>query len=394
MNTLQTYGATVFKFDRSGKKWKELGSGVVSFTLKDDRLVISVNALIFFVQGGVRQKGPKAVVMRVRDNSSTKGKSENIILAVRFERERDARNLFTLLACTQWIRPRTHGRKPARRRAPPAFFMSMGTREQENIRALVSNAELRYIEDHTIQRQLAAIYKMTPSQIEESINFFQPWLRHSSATAGKRGSHPRAPSLSLGTRTDSSLPSFRTAGTKHVKGRIPQNYTTPTGSTRPAESLRAHAPSNIAPGVVALGPLEAEGKQDKPENTGKRVVPGTNEEKELHAQLTPKNSSPKQKKINVDQKIGPPAGNLKRGKPKGANRIEPAEADERTSSLKQCEPTRSTPPKPSSGLSSSANRVVSPMTTHNLMLHNKMVPQLKRDTHEKVTLWLKEFEKE
>merc|ERR1719173_65582 len=135
MNTLQTYGATVFKFDRAGKKWQELGSGVVSFTLKEDRLVISVNALTFFVQGGVHQKGPKAVVMRVRDDSSTKGKSENIILAVRFERERDARNLFTLLASTQWIRPR-RGRH--RRRSTPTFFMAMGKREQENIRALVA----------------------------------------------------------------------------------------------------------------------------------------------------------------------------------------------------------------------------------------------------------------
>jgi len=391
MNTLQTYGATVFKFDRSGKKWKELGSGVVSFTLKDDRLLISVNALTFFVQGGVRQKGPKAVVMRVRDDSSTKG--ENIILAVRFERERDARNLFTLLASTQWIRPRTRGRKPPRRRPPPAFFMSMGTREQENIRALVSNAELRYIEDHTIQRQLKAIYKMTPSQIEEAINFFQPWLRHSKASGNKKSSHYHAPSLSLGTRTDSSLPSIRTS--KLVKGRIPPNYTTPAGSTRPAGSLRAHAPSNIAPGVVTLGPVEveAEGKQDKPEHTGEQLHLESNEVKERPTPRVRKSSTSRKEEIPLDKNLSPPEGNLKRGKPKGVKRVDNGEADERTSSLKLCEPTP-TPPTSSPGRSSTANRVVSPLTTQNLMLHNKMVPQLKRDTHEKVTLWLKEFEKE
>jgi len=390
MNTLQTYGATVFKFDRSGKKWQELGSGVVSFTLKEDRLVISVNALTFFVQGGVRQKGPKAVVMRVRDDSSTKGKSENIILAVRFERERDARNLFHLLASTQWIRPRSRGRKPQRRRPPPAFFMSMGTREQENIRALVSNAELRYIEDHTIQRQLKAIYKMTPSQIEEAINFFQPWLRHKNTGVYKKTNHNRAPSLSLGTRTDSSLPSIR------AKGRVPAKYTTPAGSTRPAESLRAHAPSNIERGVVAKAPLEveAEAKQDKPEDTGEQLHLESNEAKERPSPLVPKSSTPRQEEMPLDKNLAPPEGNIRRGKPKESKRVD-GEAEERTSSLKLNEqPTLSTPPTSSPGRSSSANKVVSPLTTQNLMLHNKMVPQLKRDTHEKVTLWLKEFEKE
>jgi len=391
MNTLQTYGATVFKFDRSGKKWQELGSGVVSFTLKEDRLVISVNALTFFVQGGVRQKGPKAVVMRVRDDSSTKGKSENIILAVRFERERDARNLFHLLASTQWIRPRSRGRKPQRRRPPPAFFMSMGTREQENIRALVSNAELRYIEDHTIQRQLKAIYKMTPSQIEEAINFFQPWLRHKNTGAYKKANHNRAPSLSLGTRTDSSLPSIRT------KGRLPTKYTTPAGSTRPAESLRAHAPSNIERlgGLVTRPPLEVEGegKQDKPEDTGEQLHLESNEAKERPSPLIPKSSTPRQEEMPLDKNLVPPEGNRRRGIPKESKRADD-ETERQTSSLKLNEATLSTPPTSEPGRSSSANRVVSPLTTQNLMLHNKMVPQLKRDTHEKVTLWLKEFEKE
>merc|ERR1719233_1266140 len=108
MSSLTTSGAEVFKFDRADKKWKEFGSGFVSFTLKDDRFEISVNSLTFYVEGDVRRKGPKAVVMRVMDNSLSKGDyTEYIILAVRFEHERDARNLFTLLASTRWIRSRT-----------------------------------------------------------------------------------------------------------------------------------------------------------------------------------------------------------------------------------------------------------------------------------------------
>jgi len=391
MNTLSTYGSTVFKFDRSGKKWKELGSGVISFTLKDDRLLISVNALTFFVQGGVRQKGPKAVVMRVRDDSLSKGKSENIILAVRFERERDARNLFTLLASTQWIRPRHRGRKP-RRREPPAFFMSMGTREKENIRALVANAEQQYIEDHTIQRQLAVIYKMTPLQIEEAINFFQPWLRHSSATV-KRSTHPRAPSLSV-TRTESSLPSIRTS--KLPKGRKPPSHPTPAGSTRPGGSLRAHAPSHISPqlelGAVGLGQGEVEGKQNKPEiAVAERLHLESNEAKERPKKLALKNSSPVQQEIPIDNNLAPPTGNVK-GKSNGMKRKDSGEADERTSSMRRYE--YSTPRTSSPGRSVSASRGVCQLTMQNLMLHNKMVPQLKRDTHEKVTLWLKEFQRE
>jgi len=391
MSSLSTYGSTVFKFDRAGKKWKELGSGFVSFTLKDDRLVISVNSLTFYVQGGVRQKGPKAVVMRVRDDSLSKG--DNIILAVRFERERDARNLFTLLASTQWIRPRHRGRKH-RRREPPAFFMSMGTREQENIRALVSNAEKEYIEDHTIQRQLAVIYKMTPLQIEEAINFFQPWLRRGTTPGGKRGAHPRAPSLSV-TRTESSLPSIRTS--KLTKARKSPSFPTPAGSNRPGGSLRAHAPSNIiAPqlelGAGASGQIEVEGKQNKAEIAASPELHlESNEAKEEPKQRAPKNSSPTKEEIPLENNLAPHAGNVK-GKSNATKRIDHPEADERTSSMRRYE--YSTPPTSSPGRSVSANRGVCQLTMQNLMLHNKMVPQLKRDTHEKVTLWLKEFQRE
>merc|ERR1719433_936252 len=140
-------------------------------------------------------------------------KGEAIILAVRFERERDSRSLFSMLSNTPWIRPQRGGgrktkqpRNKSRRRPPPPWFLAMGTREQENVRALVSNAQIEYLEDGTIQRQLATIYKLTPQQIDEAIDFFQPWLKLGNAAGG--GSR----SFSIGTRTDvSSLPSIHTS---------------------------------------------------------------------------------------------------------------------------------------------------------------------------------------
>merc|ERR1719461_1032976 len=223
--TLTTYGSTVFKFNRSEKKWKEKGSGDVTFSLKlkssgaeMDQLIVSVGKLSFVVQGGVRPKGSKAIVMRGKEVRDTQG--EAIILAVRFEHERDSRNLFQMLANTPWIRPQRSAKKPSRpsrgksrrsgkSRPPPNWFLGMGTREQENIRALVSNAQIAYLEDGTIQRQLATIYKLTAQKIDEAIDFFQPWVKLGAAAGG--GS-------SIGTRTDvSSLPSIHTGKLDYAK---------------------------------------------------------------------------------------------------------------------------------------------------------------------------------
>merc|ERR1719150_1215096 len=89
LNTsLRTDGSTVFKFNRSEKKWKEKGSGDVTFSLKlkatgaeMDQLIVSVGKLSFVVQGGVRPKGSKAIVMRGKEVRDTQGeKGEAIIL--------------------------------------------------------------------------------------------------------------------------------------------------------------------------------------------------------------------------------------------------------------------------------------------------------------------------
>jgi len=336
------------------------------------------------------------VVMRVRDDSPTKG--ETIILAVRFERERDTRNLFTLLASTPWIRPRPRSGKHQRRRAPPPFFMSMGIREQENIRALVSNAERKYVEDGTIQRQLTTIYKMTPVQIEEAIHFFQPWLRRSKPTgAGKRQGHYRSASLSLGTRTESSLPSISIRTSKHVNMRLPPNYNGPAGSTRPVGSMAALAPSNMANHTElekAGNPVEVESKETPPEVTVRKIQQDSNGAKAPYEQppqqITPMRSNVRRENI---PNVGFPIGNS-RAKPNGKAtlKIDPGDT-ENTPSFRQSEQRGSTPPT-SSARSSSLRRGVCPLTKHNLMLHNRMVPQLKRDTHEKVTVWLKEFDRE
>merc|ERR1719410_584070 len=143
-----------------------------------------------------------------------------------------------MLSNTPWIRPQRGSKRPSKPRTksrrrfnkpPPPWFMATGTREQENIRALVSNAQIAYLEDGTIQRQLATIYKLTPQQIDEAIDFFQPWLKLGNAAGG--GSR----SFSIGTRTDvSSLPSIHT-GKLDYKPMAPlQRVRSPKGPTQPS----------------------------------------------------------------------------------------------------------------------------------------------------------------
>merc|ERR1719419_1689805 len=95
MDQLVIPGATIFMFSPVEKKWRLKANGEVTFSLNVD-LQISVGNISYFVKGGVRSKGTRSVVMRIRDER-TKDKGARI-LACRFERSRDVKNLFTLIS--------------------------------------------------------------------------------------------------------------------------------------------------------------------------------------------------------------------------------------------------------------------------------------------------------
>jgi len=376
MATLTTYGSTVFKFNRSEKKWKEKGSGDVTFSLKGDQLVVSVGKLSFIVQGGVRPKGSKAIVMRGKEmRQETSG--DAIILAVRFERERDSRNLFTMLSCTPWIRPhrsRTNRSKGSRRntpskRPPPPWFLAMGTREQENVRALVSNAQVAYLEDGTIQRQLGTVYKLTPSQIEDAIDYFQPWLRLSKEPRN----HYRVSSFSIGTRTDvSSLPSIHTA--KLLPNAA---YASPSTPARPGANLQAPvAPLRVrspkVPDDKKANQTYPEYPKPAPDSPKKEaVVPAGAPRSPKKAQNGQHPPSPKSGNKAPDQKAVKPST-----PPKPASPDQP--------------PSGYSDPKtgPRSGLPIIDERTA-PLTTQNLMLHNKIHQPIKGDFRTNVSSWLR-----
>jgi len=369
--TLTTYGSTVFKFNRSEKKWKEKGSGDVTFSLKlkatgaeMDQLIVSVGKLSFVVQGGVRPKGSKAIVMRGKEVRDVQG--EAIILAVRFEHERDSRNLFQMLANTPWIRPQRSAKKPSRpsrgrskrsgkngKRNPPNWFLSLGTREQENIRALVSNAQIAYLEDGTIQRQLATIYKLTSQQIDEAIDFFQPWVKLGSAAGGGNRS------FSIGTRTDvSSLPSIHT-------GKL--DYKSSTRPIAPLQRVRSpKGPLNAAPlGSYPKAGPDPPPEQKKDEPPGPKNPPSPGGAKKRSAENT--NQQPA-----ALQPDSPPQA---RRPPGGYEAQQGYESNARNSRKGSRLPI--------------IDEKTAPLTAQNLLLHNKMLIPIKGDFRASVSSWLR-----
>lgn len=383
-SSLTTYGSTVFKFNRSEKKWKEKGSGDVVFSLKlksrgadIDQLIVSVGKLSFVVQGGVRPKGSKAIVMRgkeirAQDYPRELQSGDAIILAVRFEQERDSRNLFQMLTNTPWIRPqRGHGGGRRERhskqhkskrsakggppwgrpeRPPPKWFMAKGTREQECIRALASTSQVSYLEDGTIQRQLATIYKLTGQQIDEAIDFFQPWLK----LGGNVGGGSR--SFSIGTRTDvSSLPSVHTAKLDYNK--------------------------------PAVTPLQRAVRSP----TGQAQLPHWRQDKNAGPPpYYPHDQSDYMREINPhppdESKDNPPANNTSNAKAGGAAR--PAGNGGRGDYESNSRQNRPSPAKPGGGRSDPKNLV--PLSTQNLLVYTKMLPSSKMDFRGRVTMWLRE----
>jgi len=409
MAALTTAGSTVFQFVRSEKRWKQRGSGNVTFSLQTDRLLVSVGDLTYVVKdSGVKAKGSKAIVMRVREDSSksNKTKSEWMIIAVRFEREEDSQHVLTLLKLTPWFRPRKRKKQSRRRR--PAFLLTMSTRQRENVRALISNAKPRFLEEGIIQKQLATVYNMSQEQIDEAIDFFHPWL---TASATRRSSHQRKSTLSM-----TSLPSRVTDSSAKPMGTLGLG-----SSNRRISAVRAF-PSDKSShfvGVVGTGTNSRPGSilvnADGSQPTDQLMLESNN--MKVHSSRREAESSPLHLDTDQDEKYHrntletddnypdadkPGIGEVDCKAPEldigGIAKLgdSPGDGDYKVDAGNNLEVHRDgqklsctrVPSSPQHTSSSTQSRAPSPLTAHNLMLHNRLLQSSKGDFRRTVSNWL------
>jgi hypothetical protein len=398
MAALTTAGSTVFKFIRSEKTWRETGSGNVTFSLQSDRLMVSVGDMVYVVQGGVKRKGSKAVVMRVKKDSSKskKVKPESMIIAVRFERLKDTQHVLSLLKLAPWIRSRPRKKLP--RGPPPTFYLSMSTRERENVKALISKAKARYIVDGTIQRQLISIYKMTQEQIDEAIDYFHPRL---SSAEIRRQSHYREPSFS---RTDnSSLPSVGCGVPLAPKGSPVRRI----GSLRPF-------PSNKSGQLLGVGATN-QATHSKPGSTIVQSEVATagvaipNVSGRVHSrpwgERSPLKLATKKNEKHRRDTLENPTFDDFVGKAPEIDNIKPTLEDAQEDEVKNLDaalnletnvdgektpsPKKENRPTTHSPKQTSVPKAISRLTADNLILHNKLLKPSKGDFKLTVTMWLK-----
>jgi len=183
--------ATIFKFIRSERRWKEKGYGIVSFFRSGDDLLITLGEESFLVSDSIRPKGPNAFVMPVRRRNLSFDKP-NIILAVRFGRARDSKRLSELLSdqivdirqlsiSKKWLKPR---------KQPPPWFCSLGNHQKISLRSFIRNSSKKSLNDGSLTRELSKMHRLFPWQIEEAIDFFCHWResRRNRGTPQRRSS--------------------------------------------------------------------------------------------------------------------------------------------------------------------------------------------------------------
>lgn len=169
--------ATIYKFNRSNRRWKEKGYGIVSFFQNtDDLLLITLGKESFLVSGSIRPKGPNAFVMPVRRRKSSWDKQDTI-LAVRFGRARDSKRLSELLSdqivdIHQLRISKTYSKS---RKQPPPWFSCLGSHQKISLRSFIRNSSKRSLNDGSLTRELAKLYRLFPWQVEEAIDFFCHW---------------------------------------------------------------------------------------------------------------------------------------------------------------------------------------------------------------------------
>lgn len=193
---------TIFKFNRSARKWREKGHGSITFLLRGDDLMIVLGKQCFFVNDGIRPKGPNSFVVRVwRKGASTD--SPDMILAIRFARERDPQRLAALLPDQILDQHQFKiSKKPHKpRKQPPPWLSSLGRRNKHSMQSFIQNARIKDLKNGRVHGQLAKMYRLSPWQVEEAIDFFYNMHR----MVRKRDIYSQLPSLSL-ENSESSLP--------------------------------------------------------------------------------------------------------------------------------------------------------------------------------------------
>lgn len=224
MDLVKVTDATIFKFQRPEKKWREKGYGDVTFVLKGEDLMVTLGKQSFFVKGTLKPKGPNAVVMRVWGVEAC-SEEPDMILAVRFAKEGDLERLAGMLSDKKLDKRKTRTSRMSRRsmKSPlPPWFASMEKSKRNSIQNLIKNAKPKYLKDGTIRMQLAQMYDLSPGQIQWVIDFFLSW-RH----VGKmRQTHRRAVSCSLNSLSSFPSLSFHNSGApmRHIsQGASPAN---------------------------------------------------------------------------------------------------------------------------------------------------------------------------
>jgi len=236
MDLVKVTDATIFKFQRPEKKWREKGYGDVTFVLKGEDLMVTLGKQSFFVKGTLKPKGPNAVVMRVWGIEACSDEPD-MILAVRFAKEGDLERLAVMLSDKKLDKRKTRTSRMSRRRSQksplPPWFASMEKSKRNSIQNLIKSAKPMYLKDGTIRTQLAQMYDLSPGQIQWVIDFFLSW-RH----VGKmRQTHKRAVSCSLNSVSSFPSLSFHNSG----------------GAMRHVSQMNAASPGNNSSNQVGNG---------------------------------------------------------------------------------------------------------------------------------------------
>jgi len=171
--------STMYRFNRSEKRWEEKSTGNVTFSLNNYEARLSTGKASYLIQGEIKPKNNNSIVMGVMKENAPR-EPHLIILAVRFSNEGDIQRLFSLLGSDRKSVDRSSVAADQTTNLPsaPPWLLAMGRREQLNVRALALNTSLEYINNRVVLNKVAADYNLTPEQLAEAITYFHQTFSH------------------------------------------------------------------------------------------------------------------------------------------------------------------------------------------------------------------------
>jgi len=186
MDVVNLTNTTIFKFYSKDKKWTEKGHGDITFSLKGDELMVGIGKQSFFVKGELRRKGPNVFVIRVCGIEASSDERD-MILAVKFGKQREAKLLFAMLPDKMLDKKLLKLSRMSQKSVTPipTWFASLEGSKRKSIHNHIKNANPKYLNDGSLHMQLVKIYGLSQRQIEEVIDIFRPC-----STANKISSKP------------------------------------------------------------------------------------------------------------------------------------------------------------------------------------------------------------